>query len=97
MPIRRDDDGMISGREEEERAARRAERRHWIVALVICLAWCGAGAAVTVYGFMIHDRANGRVLVESGWLLAASGVLVTVVAAAAWRRRRGMDRGRADA
>ena len=92
MPIRRDEyERMIAEREDEERAARRTERRHWILALAICLGWCVAGAAVTVYGFMIEDPENGRLLVDAGWLLAAAGVLLTVVSAAAWRRRRGMD------
>jgi hypothetical protein len=93
MPIRRPDyDRMIAEREEEARESERAERRYWIVALLVCFGWCVVGGAVTVLGFvLVLPRDEAMLLVDAGWGIAAAGVLLTVVVAYHRRRARGVE------
>jgi hypothetical protein len=90
---RRDDryERMCAENEAAELAARRAERRYWIVTLLVCWAWCGVGGAVTVYGFHIFDPVNGPILVDAGPLIAGAGTLTTVLIAAYRRREQGYE------
>jgi nitrate reductase NapE component len=91
MAIRRPGyERMIVERETTERATRRAERRHWFLVLGVCLLWCVAGGLVTAAGFMlVLEPATARVLIDAGQGIAAAGVLLTVLLAAAHRRDRG--------
>lgn len=93
MPTRRPDyDRMIAERDAEETAARRTERRYWIVTLVVCLLWCALGGFVTALGFvMVLPEDDAWTLIDAGQGIAAAGVLVTVLYAAHHRRRRGYD------
>lgn len=89
---RPDYERMIAEREAAETAARREERRYWIVTLLVCLAWCAAGGFVTALGFMlVLPEDEAWTLIDAGQGIAAAGVLVTVLVAAAHRRRRGYD------
>ncbi|HZG44006.1 MAG TPA: hypothetical protein VEY93_13710 [Longimicrobium sp.] len=80
---------MCAENEAAELAARRAERRYWIVTLLVCWAWCAVGGAVTVYGFHIFDPVNGPILVDAGPKIAGAGTLATVLIAAYHRREQG--------
>jgi hypothetical protein len=93
MPIRRPDyERMIAEREVQEVEARREERRYWIATLLVCFAWCAAGGFVTALGFvLVLPEDTAWVLIDAGQGIAAAGVLVTVLVAAAHRRRRGYD------
>ena len=92
MPTRQElDDRMCAENEAAELAARRVERRYWIVTLLICWVWCIIGGAVTAYGFHIVDPVNGPVLVDAGGWIAGAGTLVTVLVAGHHRRKRGYE------
>lgn len=89
---RPDGERTVAEREAEARAADRAERRYWIVTLLVCLAWCAVGAFVTALGFaMVLPEETARVLIDSGQGIALGGVLLTVVHAGYHRRRRGYE------
>lgn len=93
MPIRRElYEKMIAERIALEEEAQREDRRYWIITLVVCLAWCAAGAFVTGLGFaLVLDRETAMVLVDAGQGIAAAGVLLTVTYAGYARRRRGLE------
>lgn len=92
MPTRKElYEQMCAENEAAELAARRAERRYWIVTLLVCWAWCVVGGAVTAYGFHIVDPVNGPVLVDAGQFIAAGGTLITVLVAGHHRRKRGFE------
>jgi hypothetical protein len=82
---------LCAENEAAELQARRAERRYWIITLLVCWAWCVVGGAVTVYGFHVADPVNGPILVDSGPLIAGAGTLVTVLIAAYHRRKQGYE------
>lgn len=93
MPIPREDyERMIAERIEAEEASRREERRHWIITLLVCMAWCALGAFITGLGFaLVLDRDTADVLIDSGLGIAAGGVLFTVSYAGYLRHRRGLE------
>lgn len=93
MAIRRPDyERMIAERDAAEDASRRAERRYWIVTLVVCLAWCALGGFITALGFtMVLPEKDAWILIDAGQGIAAAGVVVTVLYAGHHRRRRGYD------
>ena len=93
MPIPREQyEKMIEERIAAEEEARREERRYWIITLLVCLAWCVAGAFVTGLGFaLVLDRENAQTLIDAGQGIAAGGVLATVTYAGYHRRRRGLE------
>ena len=93
MPIRRDlYEKMIDERVAAELEARREERRYWIITLLVCMAWCLVGAVVAGAGFaMVLKEEDARVLIQSGQLLAAAGVVTTVTYAGYNRRKRGLE------
>ena len=93
MAMRRPDyERMIDERDAQETAARREERRYWIVTLLVCLGWCVAGGFVTALGFaMVLPEETAWVLIDSGQGIAAAGVLLTVMIAGYHRRRRGYE------
>lgn len=93
MPIpRRDSEAIIEQRIAAEMEAERESRRYWIITLLVCLAWCVLGAIVTGAGFAMHlEPEDANVLIDSGQLLAAAGVLTTVTYAGYHRRKRGLE------
>lgn len=93
MPIRREDyERMIAERVQAEEESQREERRFWVVTLLICLAWCAAGAFVTGLGFaLVLDEETANVLIDAGQGIAAGGVLFTVSYAGYLRRKRGLE------
>jgi hypothetical protein len=93
MPIRPDlYDRLIEERVAAEKESRRAERRYWIVTLVICMAWCVLGAVITGAGFaMVLPPDDAKVLIDAGQGIAAAGVLVTVSIAGYMKRRDGLE------
>jgi hypothetical protein len=93
MPIRRDEyERMIEERVAAELESRRAERRYWIVTLMVCMAWCVVGAVITGAGFaLVLPEEDARVLIDAGQGIAAAGVLATVTYAGYHRRKRGLE------
>lgn len=94
MPINRREEyeRQIAERIAAEEESRREERRYWIITLLVCLAWCVAGAFVTGLGFaLVLDRETADVLIQSGQGIAAGGVLLTVTYAGYLRRGRGLE------
>lgn len=93
MSIRRDRyETMADERVSAERESRRADRRYWIVTLLVCLLWCVLGAVVTGAGFAMHlAPEDADVLIDAGQGIAAAGVLATVTYAGYHRRRRGVE------
>jgi high-affinity K+ transport system ATPase subunit B len=93
MPIRRDDyERMTEQRIAAEEQSRKAERRYWIITLLVCTLWCILGAVITGAGFaMVLRPEDAEVLIDSGQGIAAAGVLVTVTYASYHRRKRGLD------
>jgi len=93
MPIRRDlYEKMVEERVAAELESRREERRHWILTLLVCLAWCVLGAVVTGAGFALRlTPEDARTLIDAGQGIAAGGVLATVSYAGDRRRTRGLE------
>jgi high-affinity K+ transport system ATPase subunit B len=93
MAIPREEYERIAAeRIEAELAARREERRYWIITLLVCLLWCAFGAFITGLGFvLVLDRETANVLIDSGQGIAAGGVLLTVSYAGYVRRARGLE------
>jgi hypothetical protein len=93
MPIPREQyEKMIEERIAAEEEARREERRYWILTLLVCLAWCVAGALVTGLGFaLVMKPDDARTLVDAGQGIAAGGVLLTVSYAGYVRQKRGLE------
>lgn len=93
MPTPREDyDRIAAERVEAEMEARREERRHWIITLLVCMAWCALGAFITGLGFaLVLDRETADVLITSGQGIAAGGVLLTVSYAGYVRQKRGVQ------
>lgn len=93
MPIRREDyERMIAGRVQAEEGSQREERRYWIGTLLVCLAWCAAGALVTGAGFaLVLDSETADTLIDAGQGIAAGGVLFTVSYAAYLCRKGGLE------
>lgn len=93
MAIPREEyDRIAAERVEAELESRREERRYWIITLLVCLAWCAAGAFVTGLGFaLVLDRETADVLISSGQGIAAGGVLLTVSYAGYVRQKRGLE------
>lgn len=89
---RPDYERTIAERDAEETAARREERRYWVLTLLVCLAWCAAGGFVTALGFaLVLPEETAWMLIDAGQGIAAGGVLLTVVVAGYHRRRRGYE------
>lgn len=93
MPIRRDlYEKMIDERIPAELQSRREERRYWIITLLVCILWCVAGAVVTGAGFaLVLPREDAELLIDSGFGIAAGGVLFTVAYAGYHRKKRGLE------
>ena len=83
---------MIEARVAAEEEARREERRYWVITLLVCLAWCVAGAFVTGLGFaLVMKPEDAKILIDSGQGIAAGGVLLTVSYAGYVRQKRGLE------
>lgn len=93
MPIRRDlYEKMIEERVAAELESQKAERRYWIITLLVCVAWCVVGAVITGAGFAMHlSPEDADVLIDAGQVIAAAGVLTTVTYAGYHRRKRGLE------
>jgi high-affinity K+ transport system ATPase subunit B len=93
MPIPREEyERMIEERVAAEEESQRAERRYWIITLLVCLAWCMVGAFITGLGFaLVMKPEDAKVLIDAGQGIAAGGVLLTVSYAGYLRRKRGME------
>ena len=93
MPIRRDlYEKMIDERVQSELESRREERRYWIITLLVCMLWCVVGAVVTGAGFaLVLPKEDAELLIDSGFGIAAAGVLLTVTYAGYHRRKRGLE------
>jgi hypothetical protein len=93
MPIPREEyEKMIEERVAAEEESQREERRYWIVTLLVCLAWCVAGAFITGLGFaLVIEPEDARVLIDAGQGIAAGGVLLTVSYAGYVRGKRGLE------
>lgn len=89
---REDHERMIDERTAAEEEASREARRFWIVTLLVCLAWCAAGAFVTGLGFaLVMKPEDAKLLIDAGQGIAAGGVLLTVSYAGYLRHKRGME------
>ena len=93
MPIRRDlYEKMIDERVQSELESQREERRYWIITLLVCMLWCVVGAVVTGAGFaLVLPKEDAELLIDSGFGIAAAGVLLTVTYAGYHRRKRGLE------
>lgn len=92
MPIRKEYEEMVEERVAAELESRREERRYWIITLLVCMAWCVVGAVITGAGFaLVLPKEDAEVLIDAGQIIAAAGVLVTVLYAGNLRRKRGLE------
>ena len=93
MPIRRDlYEKMVEERVAAELESQRAERRYWIITLLVCMGWCVLGAVITGAGFAMQlSPEDADVLIDAGQGIAAAGVLATVTYAGYHKRKRGLE------
>jgi VIT1/CCC1 family predicted Fe2+/Mn2+ transporter len=81
---------MVASREAAEMEARRADRRRWVLVLLVCFAWQIAGGAIVVAAFALMLPPEDAVqLLWAGCGIATAGTILTVALGAPKNGREG--------